>query len=60
MLFMTVEELINELSKFPKEMEVVDYALDPILSVHIKTWVDNNYPYDRPDKDYVCLDCDYE
>ena len=55
---MTVEELINKLSKFPKEMEVVDYGFDPILSVHYKTLVDNNYPYNRPDKKYVCIDID--
>lgn len=55
---MTVEDLIDQLSHFPKNMEVVDYAFDDILSVHIKTWVDTNYPYNRPDKDYVCLDCD--
>ena len=52
----TVQDLINELKKFPLEMEVRDYCFDKIEEVKIKTWTHDNYPYNLPDKDYVCLE----
>lgn len=55
---MTVKELKEELSKFPEDMEVCDYEYDVFESVHYQTWKDSNYPYNRPDKKYVCIDVD--
>ena len=52
----TVKDLINELKKFPLEMEVRDYCFDKIEEVKIKTWTHDNYPYNLPDKDYVCIE----
>lgn len=49
----TVGELIKKLKGFPEDMPVgVDG--DPFMGVKIiqRTWVDNNYPYDRPDFEY--------
>lgn len=51
----TVQDLINELQKFLTDMEVRDYDFMEIEDVKIKTWHHDNYPYDRPDKDYVCI-----
>ena len=52
----TVQDLINELKKFTLEMEVRDYCFDKIEEVKIKTWTHDNYPYNLPDKDYVCIE----
>lgn len=52
----TVQDLINELKKFPLEMEVRYYCFDKIEEVKIKTWTHDNYPYNLPDKDYVCIE----
>lgn len=51
-----VQDLINELKKFLLEMEVRDYCFDKNEEVKIKTWTHDNYPYNLPDKDYVCLE----
>ena len=51
----TVQDLINELKKFPPNMEVRDYDFEKIEKVGIKTWQHTNYPYNLPDKDYVCI-----
>lgn len=51
----TVEDLINKLQEFPLDMEIRDYDFETIEDVIIKTWTHNNYPYNLPDKDYVCL-----
>lgn len=32
-----------------------DYDFMEIEDVKIKTWHHDNYPYDKPDKDYVCI-----
>lgn len=37
-------------------MEVRDYCFDKIEEVKIKTWTHDNYPYNLPDKDYVCIE----
>lgn len=50
---MTVEKLIEELSKYDKDMEVVDYMFDEIQGVKEDTWTHTNYPYDKPDKQVV-------
>ena len=51
----TVQDLISKLQKFPLDMEVRDYDFMEIEDLKIKTWHHNNYPYDKPDKDYVCI-----
>ena len=51
----TVQDLINELEKFPRNMEIRDYDFEKIEKVCVKTWTHNNYPYDKPDKNYVCI-----
>lgn len=52
---MTVEELIKELEKFPKDMEVMDTAYYDIESVYEGTWTDTNYPYNKPNKQVVII-----
>ena len=52
---MTVEELIKELEKFPKNMEVMDAMYYDIESVYEGTWTHTNYPYDKPDKQVVII-----
>ena len=51
----TVQDLISKLQKFPMDMEVRDYDFMEIEDVKIQTWHHDNYPYDKPDKDYVCI-----
>lgn len=51
----TVQDLIDELKKYPPHMEVRDYDFERINEVKIRTWKHTNYPYDKPDKDYVCI-----
>lgn len=51
----TVQDLIDELKKYPLDMEVRDYDFEIIEEVKIKTWQHTNYPYDKPNKDYVCI-----
>ena len=53
----TVKELIEKLQEFPQDMPVgIDY--DPMSPIEIKiwTWVHNNYPYDKPDFDFVNIE----
>lgn len=50
---MTVGELIEVLSKYDKDMKVVDYMFDEIQDVKEDTCIDTNYPYDKPDKQVV-------
>lgn len=52
---MTVEELIQKLEKFPKNMEVMDSSYIEIESVYEGTWTHTNYPYDKPDKKVVII-----
>ena len=52
---MTVEELINELEKFPEDMEVMDTMYMDIENVYDGTWIHTNYPYDKPDKQVVII-----
>ena len=60
---MTVKQLIDALSEFPQEMPVatfgdVDWTTkdDPRwIEVKIKTWVHGNWPYDKPDFEFVDL-----
>ena len=52
---MTVRELIKELDKFPKDMEVMDANYMEIESVYEKTWTHTNHPYNKPDKQVVII-----
>lgn len=52
---LNVGELIEILQQFPKEMGVVDGDFFGIVGAKIRTWHHNNYPYDKPDTDYVML-----
>ena len=54
---MTVKELIEKLKEFPEDMPV-GINFDPFdkIEISVKTWVHNNYPYDKPDVAYVCIE----
>lgn len=61
---MTVRELIEELKKYPQDMPVtVDMsimwppeAVNNKLEVSQRTWVDSNYPWNRPDFEYINIE----
>lgn len=61
---MTVAQLIKELQKWPPDMPVAtmqDINPEDIPDPHwIKlkqcTWVDGNWPYDKPDFEYLDLE----
>ena len=53
---MTVEELIFELKKFPKKMEVVDYTGDTFDKLHYKRVYDSVYPHEEIEHLAVCID----
>ena len=61
---MTVGELIEELRKWPEDMPVGvwgDLVYPPehpsnLLKVEKRTWIHSNYPYDKPDFDYVNIE----
>lgn len=52
----TVKDLINALEKYPQNMLVAVWT-DPHdeIEIEIKTWTHDNYPYDKPDIDYVAI-----
>ena len=52
---MTNEELIKLLEQFDKKLEIYDTGYSPIEGVKPSTWVDGNYPYDKPDKDVLII-----
>ena len=54
---MTVKELINELKKWPEDLIVAVYH-EPFEDIILKkcTWIHSNYPYDKPDVDYLSLE----
>ena len=61
---MTIAQLIDKLQQFNPQMPVA--IMDDIgwyskdnpddIKVVIRTWVQSNYPYDKPDFDYVNLE----
>ena len=61
---MTVRELIEELEKYPQDMPVavgMNIMYPPEadcnrLEVSQKTWVDSNYPWNKPDFEYVNIE----
>ena len=52
---MKVCELIKELSKYDDDMEVYDCSGYEVEGVENRTWIDSNYPYDKPDKQIVVI-----
>lgn len=61
---MTVKQLIEELQKWPQDMPVATmYDINPgdiknpnYIKITKCTWVDSNYPWNRPDFDYINLE----
>ena len=61
---MTVKQLIEKLKQFPDDMPVatigeINYSDidDPeFIDVQVKTWTHSNYPYDKPDFEFVNLE----
>lgn len=61
---MTVGELIKELEKYPEDMPVtvdMNIMYPPEagynkLEVSQRTWVDSNYPWNRPDFEYINIE----
>lgn len=53
----TVSEIINKLKKFPEDMLVgIDGDISSSIVIEKRTWVDSNYPYDKPDVDFVNME----
>ena len=50
---MNVGQLIDNLSKYDKSLEVYDCSGYEVEGVEKTTWSHNNYPYDKPDKEIV-------
>ncbi len=61
---MTVQQLIDELQKYPKDMPIavydnidwIDKDKPDIIQVQKRIWIHNNYPYDKPDFLYINLE----
>lgn len=51
---LTVGELIEKLKEFPQDLPVCADC-NGIDTVEKRTWEASNYPYNRPDEDYICL-----
>ena len=61
---MTVQQLIDELQKYPKDMPIavydnidwIDKDKPDIIQVQKRIWIHNNYLYDKPDFLYINLE----
>ena len=59
---MTVRELIEELKKYPEDMPVaccgdINYPPEKYkIEISQRMWVDGNYPWNRPDFEYINLE----
>lgn len=61
---MTIKQLIEKLKQFPEDAVVatfddINWAAkdDPDwIKITERTWVHNNYPYDKPDFKYINLE----
>ena len=61
---MTVKQLIEELQKYPQDMPVATmYDINPEdikdpywIKLKICTWAHGNYPYNKPDFEYLNLE----
>ena len=51
---LTVGELIEKLREFPQDLPVCSECFG-IDVVEKRTCVDSNYPYNRPDEDYIYI-----
>lgn len=52
----TVKDLINELKKYPEDMIVAaDYDIFSDIELEVKIWTHTNYPYDKPDVEFLNL-----
>lgn len=53
---MTVEELIEKLNEYPKDMPIgINYDISSDVEVNSSIWTHNNYPYDKPDIEFINL-----
>ena len=52
---MKVKELIEALQRFDPNLKVLDDYMCEITLVKEITWVDSNYPYNRPDEQVVVI-----
>lgn len=51
---MTVKELIEKLKEFPEDLPVgIMFDIHGDITVERKTWTDDNYPYNKPDVDFI-------
>ena len=54
---MTVKDMIEKLKQFPEDMPIaVGYDVFDEIHISVKTWTHTNYPYDKPDFQYVCIE----
>ena len=50
----TVSEFIEKLKEFPQDMPVgIEYNPFDEIEIEIKTWEHTNYPYNKPDLEFV-------
>ena len=52
---MIVKDLIEALQRFDPNLKVVDDYMYEITEIKETTWVDSNYPYNRPDEQVVVI-----
>lgn len=53
----TVKDIIDKLKHFPDDMPVsIGFDIFDDIEVSVKTWTHNNYPYDIPDIEFVCIE----
>lgn len=53
---MTVQELIDQLEKFPKDMRVIDSSCMDIERVFEMPFTHDNYPYNKPDEQVIVIE----
>lgn len=53
---LTVGDIIDELSKYPRNMKLYDDSYFDFCSIYLKRYIDSNYPYNRPDELMLRLD----
>lgn len=51
---LTVGELIEKLKEFLQDLPVCSECIG-IETVEKRTWEDSNYPWNKPDEDYIYL-----
>ena len=57
---MTNKKLQEILKQYPDDMLVGTYCTDnpdsETVDVSIRTWIHTNYPYDKPDYEYIYIE----